>query len=99
MPTLAGHLFQGLTEEALREISRIGKGETHGEGDFVFHAGDLALSLFILLKGRVRVGERVTAASCRCSRSTARILTRAGGERIRAGGCYQPAAGCQTAPL
>jgi CRP-like cAMP-binding protein len=59
MATLVGHLFQGMTEDARREIGRIGKEETHAEGDFLFNAGDPALNLAILVEGRVRVGEGI----------------------------------------
>jgi CRP-like cAMP-binding protein len=55
MASNLGLLFQGMTEEALREIEGIGAEESCAQGDFLFQASDPAEHLYILLDGRVRV--------------------------------------------
>jgi CRP-like cAMP-binding protein len=49
------YLFQGMSEQARSEASRIAAEERHETGELLFDTGDPAEHLYILVEGRVRL--------------------------------------------
>jgi len=49
------YLFQGIASQTLQRISEIACEEAHPAGTFLFHAGDPADYLFILVAGHIRL--------------------------------------------
>ncbi len=49
------YLFQGMREETRKKILEAAAEESHGQRDFLFHQGDPARNLYILMEGRVRM--------------------------------------------
>lgn len=50
------YLFQGMPEETRKKIIAAATEESHAQGAFLFHQGDPAHNLYILIEGRVRIG-------------------------------------------
>jgi CRP-like cAMP-binding protein len=48
-------IFWGTSHIFVREVMHITMKESYNKGDFIFHAGDRAGHLYILLKGRVKL--------------------------------------------
>jgi CRP/FNR family transcriptional regulator, cyclic AMP receptor protein len=49
------YLFQGMREETRRKILEAATEESYAAKDFLFHQGDPARNLYILIEGRVRI--------------------------------------------
>ena len=58
---LAGPFLAALTEDDARELRALGRVRTYSAGDAIYHQGDDAGSVSVLLEGRVKIAT-VTAA-------------------------------------
>ena len=55
VPLESVYLFQEIGEQSRREIARIASDEQYSQGTYLFHAGDAADCLYILVRGSVRL--------------------------------------------
>ena len=52
-------LFEGLNHAQLRKVAALASTQRFSVGSFVFHEGDTADSMFILVEGKVRISRQV----------------------------------------